>query len=290
VVEPVRNERSAEALPFLAGVCVSSSSSQPSSSSCTAAFALVLLYRRRHCFNVALSGPPYASQISLVRSPLLASAASNMADTSEPLWLPWLLWLLLSFCSFCGFCGWGVYAHPQGRSSGAGPVPLLLNAVFLVASMAGKGRETWQWERGARKFVRSCVKAARCACLCVTRMVGGAGVAADCGLPRAARLLETAWAAVADVDGGSAAAGVLKANKMQKMMLLLRLGAEDSQELNRGCWCGKGRAARVAARVCDGRVCGDVARANAMECAWTCVPSFAVAGLGCSVLFVRAHV
>eukprot|EP00966_Prymnesium_polylepis_P221509 5124202-Prymnesium_polylepis.1 len=26
-----------------------------------------------------------------------------------------------------------------------------------------------------------------------------------------------------------------------------------------------------------------------MECAWTCVPSFAVAGLGCSALFVRAH-
>ena len=39
-----------------------------------------------HRFNVALSGPPYASQISLVRSPLLASAASNMADTSEPLY------------------------------------------------------------------------------------------------------------------------------------------------------------------------------------------------------------
>ena len=103
-------------------------------------------------------------------------------------------------------------------------------------------------------------------------MVGGAGVAADCGLPRAARLLETAWAAVAGVDGGSAAAGVLKANKMQKMMLLLRLGAEDSQELNRGCWCGKGRAARLAARVCDGRVWGCCAR----KCHGMCLDMCAV--------------
>ena len=73
------------------------------------------------------------------------------------LWLLWLLWLLLSFCSFCGFCGWGstpipgVAAREQARY-------LLLSAVFLVAGMAGKGRETWQlgtWR--SQKFVRSCV-------------------------------------------------------------------------------------------------------------------------------------
>jgi hypothetical protein len=55
------------------------------------------------------------------------------------LWLPWLLWLLFSFCSFCGFSGWGVYAHSQGRSSGVGPVPLLLSAVFLGGRYGRKG-------------------------------------------------------------------------------------------------------------------------------------------------------
>eukprot|EP00966_Prymnesium_polylepis_P252530 5838110-Prymnesium_polylepis.1 len=43
------------------------------------------------------------------------------------------------------------------------------------------------------------------------------------------------------------AAGVLEAKETQKMMQLQYLCAEGSQKLNRGCWCGAGRATHVVA-------------------------------------------
>ena len=111
---------------------------------------------------------------------------------------------------------------------------------------------------------------------------------AGCGRADVADLLVAAWLT------STAAAGVFEAKKMQEVMLLLQLGTEDSQELNRGCCSGAGRAARDASHMCSGRpwagervcCCWDGARARAMACVCTSVSSFAVAGLGCSALFV----
>ena len=64
---------------------------------------------------------------------------------------------------------------------------------------------------------------------------------------RVADLLVTAWLMATAADG------MMEAKDMQRMVQLQLLCAEGSQELNCGCWCGVERAARVAARVCDGR-------------------------------------
>ena len=91
---------------------------------------------------------------------------------------------------------------------------------------------------------------------------------AGCGLELAARLLTMVWAVSA------AFTCELEAQKMQKVMMLLLLGAEDIEELTAVCCCGAGRAARVTARSRDGqswaaeRVCRDAARARTMECVW----------------------
>ena len=68
----------------------------------------------------------------------------------------------------------------------------------------------------------------------------------------------------------------LVAQKMQKVMMLLLLGAEDIEGLIFGCWCGEqGGMRAVASRMCSGRswagecVCRDGARARAMACVWT---------------------
>ena len=66
----------------------------------------------------------------------------------------------------------------------------------------------------------------------------------------------------------------LEEQKMQKVMMLLLLGAEDINELTAVCCCGAGRAVCVTARSRDGqswaaeRVCRDAARARTMECVW----------------------
>ena len=49
---------------------------------------------------------------------------------------------------------------------------------------------------------------------------------------RVADLLVAAWLMA------TAAAGMIEAKKMQRMVWLLLLCAEGSQELNCGCWCG----------------------------------------------------
>ena len=77
----------------------------------------------------------------------------------------------------------------------------------------------------SRKFVRSCVTAAgrACLCLCVSRTARGAGAVARCGRASVADLLVAAWLM------STAAAGVFEAKKMQKMLLLPQLGAEDCE-------------------------------------------------------------
>ena len=75
---------------------------------------------------------------------------------------------------------------------------------------------TWR----SRKFVRSCVTAAG---LWVSRTARGAGAVARCGRTSVADLLVAAWLM------STAAAGVFEAKKMQKMLLLPQLGAEDCE-------------------------------------------------------------
>jgi hypothetical protein len=115
--------------------------------------------------------------------------------------------------------------------------------------MAGNGRETWQWERGARGSL--CVTADSSARLCRTLRDTHRARCWRCGGLRAgarvADLLVAAWLMA------TVAAGMIEAKKMQRMVQLLLLCAEGSQELNCGYWCGVERAARVAERVCDGQ-------------------------------------
>ena len=104
-----------------------------------------------------------------------------------------------------------------------------------------------------------------------------------------ADLLVAAWLM------STAAAGVFEAKEMQKMLLLPQLGAEDCEKLIEGAGVRQD-GLLVSLRVCAtanrglASACAGMLRARAMECVWTCVASSAVAGLGCSALFVRAHV
>eukprot|EP00966_Prymnesium_polylepis_P182511 4228245-Prymnesium_polylepis.1 len=90
-----------------------------------------------------------------------ASEASAASVTS----VAFVASLLASVASVASVAG-GSTPHPQGRSSGAGPVPLLLSAICLVAGMAGKGRETCQlgtWRTEVCAVVRdSCSLCDRC--------------------------------------------------------------------------------------------------------------------------------
>ena len=88
----------------------------------------------------------------------------------------------------------------------------------------------------------------------------------------------------------------LEAQKMQKVMMLLLLGAEDIEELTAVCYYGAGRAARVTARSRDGqswaaeRVCWDAARVRTLECfgfVWRLLLWRACAVAPCSCAFVR---